>query len=251
MDMIECTKLANANAGADGLERARYFPGQLITSGDLTQDQVYYRERRRLHNRFLHGWGIVCGLEVKKNPLAGAPVNVTVCPGYALSPQGDEIYLATEVQFDLAQCVQGQSAPCRSPCGPVVLGTVDPKSDFYIAVKCGECPTHPVRVAPLGCGCDDTACEYSRIRDSAEVSCLGALPTSYSTASDASAEDLCTVLTTSKVIACPPCPDSPWIVLAKVKLAADGKSIANLLGDDRRLIPGVAAIQEHIRRQCT
>jgi hypothetical protein len=37
-------------------ERVRYFSRQLITADDLTQDQIYHHEKRRLHNRLLHGW---------------------------------------------------------------------------------------------------------------------------------------------------------------------------------------------------
>ena len=248
MDTIECTK--SAVTVADGLERARYFPGQLITAGDLTQEQVYYRERRRTHNRLLHGWGIVCGLEVKKNPLAGAPLNVTVCPGYALSPQGDEIYVPTDVQFDLAQCTQGRGAPCRSPCSPVVLGSVGPDAkELYVAVRYAECKSHPVRVPPLGCGCDESACEYSRIRDSFDVTCLGALPASYSPANNPPPGDFCDLLTKSKVIPCPPSLDDAWIVLAKVKL--DGANgISGILPDDRRLVVSVTALQQHLTQEC-
>lgn len=47
------------------LVRTNYFHGQLLTHGDLTNDQTYFRERLRLHNRCLHGWGVVCGLEVR------------------------------------------------------------------------------------------------------------------------------------------------------------------------------------------
>jgi hypothetical protein len=247
VDTIEYAK--GAKTEADYLERVRYFPHQLVTAGDLTQDQNHQRAKRRLHNRLLHGWGIVCGLEVKKNARSDAPLNVTICPGYALSPQGDEIHVPTELQFDLGQCIQGQGAPCRSPCGPIVLGAVDPKKEFYIAIRYAECPSHPVRVAPVGCGCDDTLCEYSRIRDSFDVSCLGALPPSY--ANEPPIGNVCEILTTSKLIPCPPCPDSPWIVLAKVKLAADANSIADILVDDRRPMLSTAVIQEYIRFQCS
>jgi hypothetical protein len=57
----------------------------------------------------------------------------------------------------------GDGSHCRSPCSPVVLGAVDPTKEFYVAIRYIECPSHPVRVPPLGCGCDETACEYSRI----------------------------------------------------------------------------------------
>src|SRR5215475_4705226 len=93
--------------GEGHLERVRYFSRQLLDANDLTEDQAYHRAKQRLHNRLLHGWGIVCGLEVKTNPTAQAPLNVTMCPGLALGPQGDEICIPDEVQFDLAKCTAG------------------------------------------------------------------------------------------------------------------------------------------------
>ena len=37
------------------LERTRFFPRQLVTPDDLTQDQIYFRDTHRRHNRMLHG----------------------------------------------------------------------------------------------------------------------------------------------------------------------------------------------------
>lgn len=236
------------DAQSKQVERVRYFSRQLITADDLTQDQIYHRAKRRLHNRLLHGWGIICGLEVKKNPLPGTPLNVVICPGYALSPQGDEILVPMEVQFDVGQCIQGQGAPCHSPCNPVVLGAIDPSTAFYIGIRYIECQSRPMRVPPLGCGCDETACEYSRIRDSFEVSCLKTLPASYEATGESL--DLCKALTQDKVIPCPPCLDDPWVVVTKVQLAPDRNSIQTFDVKDRRLVLSAAQIQAHIHAKC-
>ena len=224
-------------------ERVRYFSRQLITADDLNQDQDYHREKRRLHNRFLHGWGIVCGLEVVLGPTSSAPLNITVHPGYALSPQGDEIYVAQDIQFDLGQCITGQSAPCSSPCAPVVLGAVDPKKAFYIAIRYSECPSRPVHVSPLGCGCDDTACEYSRIREGVELTCIGEgkLPANYSDQLTGIAE----ALVNNKVMPCSAHLYFPWVALAKVTLQGEtssGVSI-DLLDSARRILLSTSAIQ--------
>jgi hypothetical protein len=228
-------------------ERTRYFSRQLITADDLTQDQIYHREKRRLHNRLLHGWGIVCGLEVKVNPISGASLNVTICPGYALSPQGDEIYVPADVQFDLGQCIAGQDAPCHSPCAPVISGAVDPAKDFYVAIKYAECLSHPVRVSPVGCGCDDTACEYSRIRDGFEVTCLDSLPDSHGEAFQIS-DALCSIVNATKVVTCPMCPKSPWVVLAQVHVK--GAAIETLSVDPRHVLLTTAMMQAHLSAKC-
>ena len=68
------------------LQRNNYFSGRLLTDRDLRQEQEYHRELRRRHNRCLHGWGVVCGLE-----LSIRHGEITVTPGLALDCQGDEI----------------------------------------------------------------------------------------------------------------------------------------------------------------
>src|SRR5215467_13182077 len=84
-----------------GLERVRFFPRQLIGAEDLRLEQEYFRQKLRRHNRFLHGWGVVCGCEVKPAPTAEKPWRVRICPGYVLTPQGDEVMIGSEALFDL------------------------------------------------------------------------------------------------------------------------------------------------------
>lgn len=241
MDLSDC--MCDTNEGY--LERVRYFSRQLLDAHDLTDDQSYHRAKQRMHNRLLHGWGIVCGLEVKPTATTQTPLNVTICPGFALSPQGDEICVSTEVQFDLATCTSGPAAGCcSSPCSPIVPVRVDPAKPFLIAIKYAPCPSRPVRVSPVGCGCDDTACEYSRIRDGYEITCLPPLPDSYFAHDEPGS---ISGMLEAKVIPCPPCPDNPWVVLAEVTLVTSG----NLTTIDpnpnvRRILLRTAVIQDNL-----
>jgi len=47
------------------LKRMRYFDGLLLDAEDYKLDQEYQRRLQQLHNRYLHTWGIVAGLEVE------------------------------------------------------------------------------------------------------------------------------------------------------------------------------------------
>jgi len=49
-------------------ERLNYFYGQLLGVRDFQAEQAYFREKLKLHNRCLHGYGVVCGLEVVAVP---------------------------------------------------------------------------------------------------------------------------------------------------------------------------------------
>lgn len=50
-------------------DRLSYFYGQMLHARDLQAEQSYFREKLKLHNRCLHGWGVVCGLEVTPPPV--------------------------------------------------------------------------------------------------------------------------------------------------------------------------------------
>ena len=39
--------------------RNHYFTGKLLVERDFTDEQRYYVEKMRHHNRRLHGWGVV------------------------------------------------------------------------------------------------------------------------------------------------------------------------------------------------
>ena len=45
-------------------ERSRYFYGKLLTVDDFETEQKYMNDKRRMVNRFLHGSGVVCGMNV-------------------------------------------------------------------------------------------------------------------------------------------------------------------------------------------
>jgi hypothetical protein len=46
-------------------ERVKYFYGQLLGVREFQSEQRYFLEKHRLHNRYLHGYGVVCGLAVE------------------------------------------------------------------------------------------------------------------------------------------------------------------------------------------
>lgn len=237
-----------------GLERVRYFPRQLITADDMLAEQQYFRQKLRRHNRFLHGWGVVCGLKVSAAPDAEKkyPWRVKVDAGYALGPWGDEIYVDQPVCLDLAGCLDSLGDPCEPGHPPRVV--LPPDGTLYVAVRHLECETRPVRIHPLGCACEDTLCEYSRIRDDFEISCLPERPKTTPPVL------LCDLVEKKELAPCPPCPESPWLVLAEVKLpeltatASDptlveitDKSITNV---SRRQLYSTAMLQEQLIACC-
>src|SRR4029077_4816942 len=58
--------------------RLKYTYGQLLGVADFQAEQNYFREKQRLHNRCLHGYGVVCGLLIHPVPPPPDCVPVTV-----------------------------------------------------------------------------------------------------------------------------------------------------------------------------
>jgi len=219
-----CTTIADP-CGRPPYELPRYFPGQLLTEDELRQEQQYFRDRLRLHNRLLWGWGTVCDAVVCRVPgekgAAADPWKIVVKPGYLLGPYGDDIVLDRDVIVDLRTGgVSGKGGEpahvatddpwCSRVCLPREPGPV------YVAVRYQECLTRPVRVQPSGCGCSGEACEYSRIRDGYEIGILECCPPSHEGTPPAFAP------CGDAIPACVPCPDDPWVVLARVEVGEDG-----------------------------
>lgn len=86
--------------------RPRFFPGQLLSDEDLTALDHYILEKNRLHNRNLHGFGVVCGLKVLCHPCEGY---VTVTSGHAIDPCGNDIIVCEDEPWDLI----GRIRECR------------------------------------------------------------------------------------------------------------------------------------------
>ncbi len=206
-----------------GLERTRFFARQLVMPDDLTQDQIYFREKMRRHNRMLHGWGVVCGSCVTAGRTA---CEVIVDAGYILGPYGDEIVIESPVTIDI--CKQGLAE--RDGCCGEELDPwcAEPQRQcaegiLYLAVRYQECQSRPVRSmsAACGCGCDDSACEYSRIRDSYAIKLLRELPPSYSTPMAPPPSDALVPCRDGRARVCPPCPTDPWVILADLRVGRD------------------------------
>lgn len=220
-----CTSTSSAGGanGRAGIERPRFFPRQLVTPDDLTLGQEYFRNKLRRMNRYLHGWGVVCGARVEAS---SKPWLVIVHPGYILGPFGDEIVIEQDVCFDLrTRCTPAGGADA---CDDIAIDPLCPDrtvdlarradASLYVALRYKEMPARPVRVAPVGCGCDDTSCEFSRWQDGYEICVLDACPESH-----AKPPDIKDFLAPAAIPDCPPCPADPWVVLAVVTVDAQGK----------------------------
>lgn len=78
-------------------KRVRYFDGQFLQDQDFIDEQNYQRDREHRHIRLLHGPGIADGLTVTST----AANAVTVSPGTAIDPDGNQLALAQATDVPL------------------------------------------------------------------------------------------------------------------------------------------------------
>jgi hypothetical protein len=127
---------------SDKLQRVRYFAGQILGADDFNTEQNYFIQKHRLHNRHLHGWGVVNGLDVtvdKSNV-------VHVSPGVAIDCVGNELLLYS----------------------PQELAAPPKPGEFFVVVEYFETELDPVP-APSTEGSTDSAVMNSRAEEGCRV----------------------------------------------------------------------------------
>ncbi len=145
--------------GSPQLARNTWFTGKLLTERDLTDEQRYLLGKLSRHNQYLHGSGIVCGLEVGEHPNPACRTDlVIVAPGLAIDCCGHEILLTHEEVVPLADLIQ-QAWAQEHRTDPL---TGPHRVQLCVAYR--ECLTEDVEA--LLEPCDDTGCRPNRILDS-------------------------------------------------------------------------------------
>lgn len=146
-----------ACGGLQCLCRPRFFPGQLLTDEDLNRLESYVVEKNRLHARYLHGWGVACGLEVVCDPCTST--NVVVRTGYALSPCGDDIVVCQDHSVNVCelidQCRPQTGVVCDPPYTQPPRECKDGTEPWVLAICYDERPTRGITALT---GSTDSAC---------------------------------------------------------------------------------------------
>lgn len=153
-EQMECDYIAE--------ERNRYFTGKYLTARDFADEQAYFLSRHRLHNRLLHGWGIVCGLKVVRHPNPDCRKRwVVVHPGIALDCCGRELIVKCETAFELPLPRPEQEQGADQSGGEVM------NEQFLLVLRYEEENTEEVPVLYNEGQCDPKRKEANRIREKA------------------------------------------------------------------------------------
>ncbi len=153
-----------ACTGLTSPTRPRFFAGQLLTDAELVELETYVIEKNKLHNRFLHGWGVVCGLEVVCGECGD---DIVVQPGYALDPCGNDVVVPAAQPFDIASAIRAcldaeRSSPVCDPPYGRPLAQCDEEVSWCVTLRYLEQDVRPV--VPLSpsptrsCSCGGSSC---------------------------------------------------------------------------------------------
>ena len=154
--------LADQKCDDNIYKRVRYFHGMLLGDRDFTEEQIYHNSKRKLLNRMLHGWGVVCGLGITWQENGK---KFTIAPGMGLDCHGNEIVVNTPFDVNLTDlCLPWQQS---STTGNICEQTVIPAEpvEYMIGIGYAESPAAPVPVYAPGGGCEEKVCEYSRYQE--------------------------------------------------------------------------------------
>lgn len=161
------------------IERPKFFNGQLLTDVDLKAGLDYVIEKNKLHNRHLHGWGVVCGLKVKCYPCCeghGSSGKVVVEPGHAIDCCGNDIVVCEETDYDVVKKInemikkkKAQASPCEN--GTVIEETECPDQEekYYLTLSYKEEDAKPATALKGNDPCSIQSCVPSRTRECFEL----------------------------------------------------------------------------------
>ena len=153
------------NCDFNDFKRVNYFHGMLMTDRDFREEQIYHNEKRKLINRMLHGWGVVCGLGLDGKP--GSSI-ITIEQGMALDCSGNEIVVCEPYKIDLTSktclCTKNEKPVKDVDCQELERARDQPNI-YYIGIRYNEDNTDPVPVYAPGGDCEEKLCKSSRIRE--------------------------------------------------------------------------------------
>lgn len=127
---------------SNDFQRPHYFEGKLLSAKDFTKEQEYFLGKLRRHNRYLNGWGIVSGFEVRIRK-----EKIIVSPGVAVDCQGNEIVLESRVVLELPPA----------------------QRQFYVTAVYTETLVNPIPTLTPGSPSPEEQLQYSMVQEGCQI----------------------------------------------------------------------------------
>jgi hypothetical protein len=237
-----------ACTGLACLDRTRFFSGQLLSEADLNNEQSYWLAKSRLHNRYLIGSGVVCGLQVVCSECDGW---VTVKSGYAIDPCGNDIIVCSDQNFNVLKAIQAccASSTQTANCSPVRYNPPaecqNQPQQWCITIEYQEqqsrMVTPLVQTPSKSCGCGSSGSSKGSCGCGCGGGSNGAMQSSSNGGSASSCGCSSTQTQTSSTVPTGAC--EPTRILETFKLGICPAPAPTVRGKVNPLAPGTAAYQ--------
>ena len=155
MTDFSCT--APSRTQPDPYKRVNYTLGLVLGVDEFDQEQNYFLERDRQHNREFHGYGTVCGLELSRDG-----TRVIVSPGMAIDPLGRVIRVNKEQCGDVNDWLS-------VPENTLQLGPANQPTQLYVVLCYQECQTDKVPIPGAPCRSEEESLDYSRVTETFKI----------------------------------------------------------------------------------
>jgi hypothetical protein len=159
-----CVSLSTGTLSDD--LRVNYTFGMVLGLDEFQQEQQYFLAKDYLHERAMHGYGTVYGLQVTTAPVVDDPSDelITVLPGMAIDQWGREVVVRS------AQCAR-LGAWLATQDAAEVAANVGPSGELivYVTLAYAQCDDDLIPLAGQPCSTSSDATVASRIRDSWDI----------------------------------------------------------------------------------
>lgn len=127
---------------SNNFQRPNYFQGKLLTVKDFSMEQEYFLGKLRRHNRYLHGWGVVSGFEVRIRK-----GKIYLSPGVAVDCAGNEIVLEAREVLEMPPA----------------------QRQFFVNAVYTETLVNPVPILTPGGPAPEEQLQYSLVQDGCHI----------------------------------------------------------------------------------
>jgi hypothetical protein len=155
--------------------------GMLLGVPELELLSAYPRGKTRLHNAWLHGFGVVWGYGARVGPKPGDAEDQTpaqelrVEPGLALAPAGQELYLERAACLDLGAWYAKHEDDADLAAVVTTDGDGVVSFDAHVTLAPRACLTRPVPAISQPCAENASGTAFSRVSEQVQLELLPGL----------------------------------------------------------------------------
>jgi len=208
--------MTNRTCDLQAPKRNHYFHGKLLDVYHFELESEYLNFKRRMLNRLVTGYGVVCGLNVKT--ASDCDDAITVCPGFAIDRAGNEIFVP-----EPTPPIKIPPYLCAAPDGEAQSDECH--SHVHVVLCYHECLAEPVPVRAGDC-CNEEPCQPGVIRERFKIDFRpGAAPAAGGQLliEDVISDCALDHKALARIVSCdcPCCPEDPCIPLANIAVTVD------------------------------